>query len=72
MAKRSRSAPEQQLPAALQAASLHAAGIDVGSEEHWVAVPADADPHPVRPFPAHTAGRDDAHSGDDNSLHRLP
>ena len=56
MAKRSRSALEQQLPTALQAVNLHAAGIDVGSEEHWVAVPADADPHPVRPFPAHTAG----------------
>ena len=56
MAKRSRSAAEQQLPAALQAVNLHAAGIDVGAEEHWVAVPAAADPQPVRPFPAHTAG----------------
>jgi hypothetical protein len=28
----------------------HAAGIDLGSREHWVSVPADADPNPVRPF----------------------
>jgi transposase len=27
-----------------------AAGIDVGNEEHWVAVPADLDPEPVRSF----------------------
>jgi transposase len=40
----------------LQAVNLHAAGIDIGAEEHWVAVPVDADPDPVRAFPAHTAG----------------
>src|SRR5262249_29556407 len=28
----------------------HAAGIDVGAAEHWVAVPPDADPSPVRSF----------------------
>jgi transposase len=53
---RPRSAPEQQLPAALQAVNLHAAGIDIGAEEHWVAVSDGADPESVRPFPAHTAG----------------
>jgi transposase len=53
---RPRSAPEQRLPTALQAVNLHAAGIDIGAAEHWVAVPADTDPDPVRPFPAHTAG----------------
>ena len=26
----------------------HAAGIDVGSAEHWVAVPPGSDPEPVR------------------------
>jgi transposase len=33
----------------------HAAAIDVGSAEHWVAVPQDADPRPVRSFGAYTA-----------------
>jgi transposase len=33
----------------------NAAGIDVGSAEHWVAVPADRDPQPVRRFEAFTA-----------------
>lgn len=28
----------------------HAAGIDIGAAEHWVAVPPDADPNPVRSF----------------------
>jgi transposase len=32
-----------------------AAGIDVGSAEHWVAVPPDRDPEPVRRFGACTA-----------------
>jgi transposase len=33
----------------------NAAGIDVGSEEHWVAVPGDRDPQPVRSFKCFTA-----------------
>src|SRR5262245_26389528 len=33
----------------------HAAGIDIGANEHYVAVPADADPRPVRRFGACTA-----------------
>ena len=33
----------------------HAAGIDIGAHEHYVAVPADADPQPVRRFAACTA-----------------
>ena len=32
----------------------NAAGIDVGSKEHLVAVPADRDPQPVRTFQAFT------------------
>ncbi len=32
-----------------------AAGIDIGSEEHWVAVPEDRDEEPVRPFGCFTA-----------------
>src|SRR5918912_3170400 len=34
---------------------LHAAGIDVGATEHWVAVPEDRDEEPVRRFGAFTA-----------------
>jgi transposase len=33
----------------------HAAGIDIGAAEHWVAVPPDADADPVRPFGTCTA-----------------
>jgi transposase len=33
---------------------LHAAGIDVGSESHWVAVPEDRDEQPVREFKSFT------------------
>jgi hypothetical protein len=32
-----------------------AAGIDIGSEEHWVAVPEDRDEKPVRPFGCFTS-----------------
>ena len=32
-----------------------AAGIDIGSEEHWVAVPLDRDENPVRPFGCFTS-----------------
>ena len=32
----------------------NAAGIDIGSAEHWVAVPPDRDPKPVRKFGAFT------------------
>ncbi len=34
---------------------LHAAGIDVGSREHYVAVPPGRDPRPVRQFGSFTA-----------------
>ena len=33
----------------------HAAAVNVGSAEHWVAVPPGADPQPVRRFGAYTA-----------------
>lgn len=33
---------------------LNAAAVDIGSNEHWVAVPADRDPRPVRRFTAFT------------------
>lgn len=35
--------------------NVNAAGIDIGSEEHWVAVPADRDEEPVRSFGCFTA-----------------
>jgi transposase len=36
--------------ALLEKVHLNAAGIDVGADAHWVAVPEDRDPHPVRRF----------------------
>ncbi len=35
--------------------NTNAAGIDIGSEEHWVAVPEDRDENPVRPFGCFTS-----------------
>jgi transposase len=48
---------EQQL---LEKTHLNAAGIDIGSGSHWVAVPEDRDPQPVREFKSFT-----------HDLHRL-
>jgi transposase len=42
-------------PAVLDRLHPHAAGIDCGSAEHFVAVPQDRDPLPVRAFPTFTA-----------------
>jgi transposase len=47
--------PAPALPPQLAAANLHAAGIDVGAEAHFVAVPPSDDPQPVRGFGAFTA-----------------
>ena len=44
-----------ELPGSLQQINLHAAGVDVGSSEHYVAVPQDRDTEPVRRFEAFTA-----------------
>ena len=35
--------------------NTNAAGIDIGADEHWVAVPEDRDEEPVRPFGCFTA-----------------
>jgi len=43
------------LPAQLAAVNLHAAGIDIGAQEHWAAVSPDSDSQPVRRFGACTA-----------------
>src|SRR2546422_11245563 len=40
---------------ALQVCNPHAAGIDIGEAEHWVAVPPDRVPQPVRRFGTCTA-----------------
>lgn len=47
--------PDPQLPENLRHVNLHAAGIDIGSTEHWVAVPAGSDPKPVQCFGTFTA-----------------
>jgi len=39
----------------LEQINFNAAGIDVGSREHWVAVPAERDPQPVRCFGTFTS-----------------
>jgi transposase len=41
-------------PATMPVVHPHAAGLDIGSSEIWVAVPADSDPQAVRPFPTFT------------------
>src|SRR5215470_7170055 len=43
------------LPPQLAAVNLHAAGIDIGAEAHFVAVPPSDDPQPVRSFGVYTA-----------------
>jgi transposase len=42
--------PSPVLSDALQICHPHAAGIDIGEAEHWVAVPPGSDPQPVRRF----------------------
>ena len=44
-----------RLPKQLKHVNLNAAGIDVGSETHFVAVPEGRDPQPVRQFSSFTA-----------------
>ena len=60
MAPRTRknSAPAHALPPQLDPVNLHAAGVEVGAEEHWAAVPACDAPQPVRRFGAHPAALD--------------
>lgn len=53
---RRRSTPKPRTsPAVLERLHPHAAGIDCGAAEHFVAVPQDRDPLPVRSFPTFTA-----------------
>jgi hypothetical protein len=48
--KRKSSAAKADATEGLPPLNLHAAGIDVGSAEHYVAVPPDRDAEPVRKF----------------------
>src|SRR5215475_12800686 len=50
--------PSPVLADALQICHPHAAGIDIGEAEHWVAVPPGRDPQPVRRFGTFTADLD--------------
>ena len=52
---RKRRSQKVDLTTGLQPINLHAAGIDVGSAEHYVAVPVGRDPHPVQTFGSFTA-----------------
>lgn len=52
--KRRRRAKKVRLPASLKQVNLHAAGIDIGAGEHYVAVPEDRDERPVRCFTSFT------------------
>lgn len=51
----SRKPRRDPLPPQLQQVHLNAAGVDIGSEFHFVAVPTDRDAQPVRKFSAFTA-----------------
>jgi transposase len=55
MSRRKQKTSRLPQPSALPVIQAHAAGIDVGAREHWVGVPADADPQPVRKFGTCTA-----------------
>ena len=46
---------DNALPRLFERINLNAAGIDVGGESHYVAVPEDRDSQPVREFTAFTA-----------------
>ncbi len=52
-ARRASQPRERAVP--FQQVHPHAAGIDVGATSHFVAVPRDRDPQPVREFPVYTA-----------------
>jgi transposase len=53
--KARRASQSQKLPPSLKQVHLNAAGIDVGAESHYVAVPVDRDEQPVRTFSAFTS-----------------
>ena len=52
--KKNRRNRRKQVAKFLEKVHLHAAGIDIGSASHWVAVPEDRDDQPVREFKSFT------------------
>src|SRR6266699_3624203 len=50
-----RAVPAPGRPKSLPRVNLNAAGIDCGATEHFIAVPEDRDPHPVRSCSTFTA-----------------
>jgi transposase len=46
---------QQPVESELNRVHPHAAGIDIGAAEHWVSIPAELDPEPVRRFSCFTA-----------------
>ena len=52
--KRSRRIRRNRVAKFLERVHLNAAGIDIGSASHWVAVPEDRDDQPVREFRSFT------------------
>jgi transposase len=59
MRKKTKSSKKQKNKVSIDqpwtAVNPNAAGVDLGSREHWVAIPADRDPKPVRCFGTFTA-----------------
>src|SRR5881628_3753435 len=53
--RRRRAGKPRVSPSVLDRINQNAAGIDCGSAEHFVAVPPDRDPMPVRSFPTFTS-----------------
>jgi hypothetical protein len=54
-ARKKKSVPQKGGSGSFPIINNNAAGIDIGSEEHWVAVPDDRDENPVRPFGCFTS-----------------
>jgi len=48
--RRTKGSRQRKSPGLLERIQPDAAGIDCGAEYHYVAVPPDRDPEPVRPF----------------------
>jgi len=54
-AKNKKQSKKVSIDAAWEPINLHAAGVDIGSREHWAAVPREASERPVRKFGTFTA-----------------
>ena len=54
MKKQTHSKKAKRISKHLEQVNLYAAGIDIGSTSHYVAVPAELDEQPVREFPCFT------------------